>query len=149
MLADHAMTFEALAAIVLVAGAIVTWVRWLRPKIRNGVGQVVGVRDSILGRDAIVDTITGRQLAPALPGVGVRLADQERLLSETSSHLGTLSTAVAAIAESHKRLENHEERIIRLEGAVVERIVGHADSAAAWGAVEATTKAEPPKVVAE
>lgn len=136
MLADHAMTFEALAALALVLGAVVTWLRWLRPRLRNTIGQVGAVRDSILGREAVTDSITGRELAPALPGVGVRLADQER-------HLGILSEAVATIAASHVRLEDHETRIVRLEAGSVERVVARAESAHAWAAMEAATKATP------
>lgn len=128
----------ALAGATTVAVAILGWLRWLRPKLRHTLGQVGAVRDSILGREAILDSITGIELAPALPGVGVRLADQER-------HLGTLAEAVATIAADHHQIADHEGRIVRLEQAAVERVVGKAESVAAWRAMEAAAGATPPE----
>lgn len=122
----------------LAAGAvlslIVGWVKVIRPRWHRGRSQFVAARDAIVGRDAVVDTITGVERSPALPGVGVRLANQEH-------HLGVLAEAVASIASSHHKLEDHESRILALEEATVERI--RADSAAAWGAMEAATKSTP------
>jgi hypothetical protein len=123
-----------------VLGIVIGWLRWVRPRLRHLFDQIGAVRDSILGREAVTDSITGAELAPALPGVGVRLAEQEK-------HLGILSEAVATIAQSHARLEDHEGRIVALEAAAVERVVTRAESAAAWAAMEAATKATPDEVV--
>jgi hypothetical protein len=72
--------------------------------------------------------------------VGVRLA-------ATEEHLGVLAQAVATIAESHVRLEDHETRIVALEVASVERIVSRAESAAGWRAMEEAVKAQPDVVI--
>lgn len=124
--------------LVVLLAAIGSWVRWLRPRVRKIGREVTGVRDSILGREAIHDSITGKEIAPALPGVGVRLAENER-------HLSVLSDAVAKIADSHVRLEDHESRIQKLEEAAVERVVGKAESIAAYRAIEAAAQASPPE----
>ena len=122
---------------------LVGWLKWVRPRYRRGRTQFVAARDSIIGRPAVYDSITGAEREPALPGVGVRLAN-------TEEHLGTLAQAVATLAESHALLEdhtlrisNHEDRIKDLEEARVERIVGKVESAAAFRAMEAATKAQP------
>lgn len=134
ILNDWAAVFITASAVV---GVILGWLRWVRPRMRRTVHEVAAIRDSILGRDAVVDSITGTELAPALPGVGVRLA-------ETEKHLGVLAEAVATIAESHVRLEEHEVRIAALEAGAVERIVSRADSAAAWEAMRAAAESTPP-----
>lgn len=130
--------------LILAFGALCSgvagWLKWVRPRYRRGKSEVTAIRDSILGRDAVRDTITGRELSPALPGVGVRLA-------ATEQHLGTLAQAVATIAESHLRLEDHEKRLVTLEEASVERIVSRAESAAGWRAMEAAALSTPDVVV--
>jgi hypothetical protein len=115
---------------IAILAALAGWLRWVRPKLKKTAGEVVAIRDSILGRDPIVDTITGREIEPALPGIGVRMASNEK-------QLGVLANAVAQIAHSHAQLENHEDRISRLEAGAVERVVTKAESAAAWRAMEA------------
>jgi hypothetical protein len=129
-----------LLALGALLSVLVGWFRWVRPRYRRTRSEVTAIRDSILGRDAIRDSITGREIEPALPGVGVRLA-------ATEEHLGVLAQAVATIAESHVRLEDHETRISALEVASVERIVSRAESAAGWRAMEAAAKAAPDLVV--
>ena len=136
--AQNWVTF--LLALATLLGVLVGWFRLVRPRILRGRSEVTAIHDSILGRDAIVDSITGREIEPALPGVGVRLA-------ATEEHLGVLAQAVATIAESHVRLEDHEQRLTRLEEASVERIVSRAESAAGWRAMEEAIKAEPDVVV--
>jgi hypothetical protein len=132
-----------LVAVCTLLGLVVGWVRWVRPKIHNGRREVVAVRDAILGRDAIADSITGREIAPAVPGIGVRMAHQEKQME-------LLTEAVAQIANSQLRFDNlethvanHEERLKSLEDASVERVVTKVESAQAWRAMEEAIKAEP------
>ena len=125
-------------ALTVVAG----WFRWVLPRYRRWRGQFVAARDSIIGRPAELDSITGTELAPALPGVGVRLEALER-------HLGVLADAVKSLAQSHVQLEDHEDRIQKLEIASVERIVTRVDSAAGWRAMEEAVKAQPDREGAE
>lgn len=125
-----------LLALAGLLGVLVTHFRWVRPRYRRWRAQFIAARDSIIGRPAELDSITGVERVPALPGIGVRMAS-------TEEHLGVLAKAVASIAESHKQLEDHEKRITDLEAARVERIVGRAESAAAYRAMEAAVKAQP------
>lgn len=132
-------TNEAVAlalGITALLGVFVGWVRWVRPKIRNGRREVVAVRDAILGRDAIHDSITGKEIEPALPGMGVRMAHQEQQMQ-------ILTEAVAKIADSHLALENLEKRVKVLEDARMERVVSRAESANAWRAIAAAHEAGP------
>lgn len=126
-----------------VLSAVVGWLRWIRPRFHHASSQVVAVRDSILGRDPIVDSITGRIIEPALPGVGVRL---EKLEDASLTAL----EAIGKLADSHIRLNDHsirikdiEDRTSSLERGTVERIVTRSESAAAWRAVEAVANSHP------
>lgn len=104
--------------------------------------KVTAVGDAILGREAVVDTITGKEIAPALPGMGVRMAHQEQQME-------AITAAVTRLASQHEALKDHETRISRLEEAAVERVVTRAESAAAWSAVEAVAKSQPPDEIPE
>ena len=111
-----------------VLGALaVLWkaIQRARKRAKDVSGDVVAVRDSILGRPAVVDSITGKELAPALPGIGQRMDTVER--------------ALVALADQHTAIEDHETRIKALEDARVERVVTQAESAAMWHAVAKVT----------
>lgn len=123
-------------SVLTLLGLIGGYLRWVRPRVHKAARQVVAVRDSILGREAYMDSITGREIEPALPGVGVRLAAQEVQMT-------ALTTAVTKVAESQARLENHEERISALEAGAYERIANKAESVAAFQAIEAALHANP------
>lgn len=110
-------------------GFVFSWLRWVRPGWQRWKRGAIGAWDSVVGREAVVDSITGRELSPALPGVGVRL--------------DILTDAVAKIGDQHVRLEDHEDRIKRLELAAVERVVTRSESAAAWRAMEAVAQSKP------
>jgi hypothetical protein len=96
--------------------------------------KVAAVTDAILGREAVFDSITGKEIAPPLPGMGVRMAHQEQQME-------AITVAVTSLASQREALENHEGRIKALEEAAVERVVTRAESAAAWRAVEAVANA--------
>lgn len=99
-----------LIGIITILGAMVSWIRWARPKLRKMSREVTAIRDSILGRDEIRDTITNELIAPELPGIGVRVANTEELLIEVTG-------AISRLADTSDRLDDHERRISRLEGA--------------------------------
>lgn len=125
----------ALSAAGLV-GIIAGWLRWIRPRWRRAGREWQSAKDSLLGREAVVDSITGREVLPALPGVGVRLDTQER-------HLAAIEKALTTLAADSAQLANHEERIRALEVAAIERVAARAESVAAWRAVEAVAANEP------
>lgn len=130
------MTAPEVAALIVGAAAVIAalTVIWKvakrgRDKATRIVGDGVKIRDSIIGREAMVDTITGQQLAPALPGIGQRMDTVER--------------AVATLADQHRMLDDHEDRLKALEAASVERVVARAESAQAYRAMEAAINATP------
>ncbi|HRD59388.1 hypothetical protein [uncultured Nocardioides sp.] len=127
-----ALVISATTVLALVGG----WWRWLRPRYRRLRGEVVGIRDSILGREAITDSITGREIEPALPGMGVRMAGLEQAHTALEQSQARLLDAIAALTESNAIVANHEQRISALEMASVERVVMRAESAQAWRTIE-------------
>ena len=126
----------AIAAGIAALTAIWKAIKRARAATRGAIVDGVKIRDSIIGRGAVVDTITGQQLAPPLPGIGQRMDTVER--------------TVATLADQHRVLDDHEDRlkahaeaIAELKAASVERVVTRAESAAAWRAVEAVAMSTP------
>jgi hypothetical protein len=132
------------ASCVVIVGGFVAWVRWARPFARAVKTDIVSGRDALLGRDEVLDSITGKVLAPALPGMGVRMDRNETQMAAVVDAVAQIAPALTQLAESHRRLDDHETRITDnarqitdLKNAYVERIVSRADSAAAFRAIEA------------
>ncbi len=123
-------------------GVVVTWVKVLRPRWRKAHQEVVAVKTALIGRDEIRDPVTNELLSPAQEGIGVRQA-------RTESQMEILTDAVAKIADSHLRLENHEGRLKALEDAAVERVVSKVESAQMFQAMESAIKATPPPAIDE
>jgi hypothetical protein len=115
--------------------AVKAWCGW-----RLARSKVGAVTDAILGREAVVDSITGKEIAPALPGMGVRMAHQEQQMEAITLAVTRLASQQEAIVELKRGHEDHASRLARLEEAAVERVVTKAESAAAWRAIEAVTK---------
>lgn len=118
--------------LVMVAGGL----RWARPKWRQFKNDALGARDALVGREAIIDRASGREVAPAIPGIGHRMATVEQVLVTLVDNEHRLSAAEDAI--SSLRAD-----VTRLDAAYVERIVTKAESASAWRAVEAAIDATP------
>lgn len=138
----------ALTVVTLIT-ALGTWWKWGRPKLMKARQEATAMRDAILGREPIVDSITGRELAPALPGIGVRQA-------RTEDSLALLTTAVAKLADSQTRIDHIETRVDSLDADVadlkartLEKIMAHAEATQAWSAVEAVAKSTPPDPIEE
>lgn len=137
------------ATVIGIITALASWWRWGRPKVQQAKREATAMRDAILGRDPIVDSITGRKIEPALPGIGVRMAHQE-------DQMRLLTDAVSKIADSHRRLEHVEQRVDvltedveDLKRGTMERIMARAEAAQAWSAVEAAVKSTPPDQIDE
>lgn len=116
------------------AAAVLGWVKVIRPRVRRWLRDFRAALDSLIGREATVDSITGQELAPALPGIGARMAHQE-------DQMKVLTETVVLLAANGQRIENHEHRIDALERAAVERVVGKAESVAMFSAIEAVANA--------
>lgn len=141
------MTVDKIPQAVILAAAVAGALALLWKHGRNawrtyraGRAKITAVGDAILGREAVVDTITGKEIAPALPGMGVRMAHQEQQMEAITAAVTRLASQQEAIVELKRGQDEHEERLQRLEQASVERVVTKAESAAAWRAVEAVAK---------
>lgn len=120
------------AAAAVVAG----WWRWVRPWWRDLRRDFVAGRDALVGRPPVRDSITGKELAPEIPGIGARMATVEQALVTMAQNHHTLTQLQELGA-------NHEARIGKLEDAAVERVMGRAEAVAAWQAMHAAVQAEP------
>jgi hypothetical protein len=136
-----------LLALAGLLGVLITHFRWVRPRYRRWRSQFIAARDSIIGRPAELDTITGREIAPALPGVGMRLATTEEHLGKLASAVSELVHERAAREALAHRVTVVEDKVETLEAASVERVVNRVDSAHAWAAVAEAIKAQPDVVV--
>lgn len=137
-LSDTSQAVSLALGIFALLAVVAGWLRWVRPKWRSATGRIVAALDTIAGREAITDTITGRELAPPLPSIGRRMESVEGSVSR-------LVEVIESQAEQNQRLDNHESRIEQLEAQVIERIAAKAESVSAWRAVEAVAKqADPP-----
>lgn len=135
------------AFIAALAGGL----RWWTRKDENGQPRAFPRRLSnvvdravhtLIGRDAIMDPDSGKELKPAQPGIGERIGRVETTQHEISATLGSLSSVVEELAQTnakvvriHERLDGHEERIVKLEEGAAERIVSRAESAEAFRAI--------------
>lgn len=128
----------AIGALALLGRYALRGWRWQRAFSR----KATAIGDAILGRDAVVDSITGKEIAPPLPGMGVRMAHQEQQME-------AITVAVTKLASQQEYLVDHERRIKALEDSSLERIVTRAESAQAWSAVEAISKSSPPDEIDE
>lgn len=130
-------TFGVALAAVGLLSAFVGWVKWLRPRLRETKRDSIAIRDAILGRDPVVDSITGKELAPALPGIGQRMATVEQALVTFAQNQHDLEVL-------RSRVDEHDTEILALKNAAIERVITKAESVAAWQAMEAAANAEPP-----
>lgn len=119
-------------------GLFVIWIGWLkavRPMLRRWNKRWNAAGDALLGREAIYDPASGRELAPALPGIGRRMATMEDAVH-------ALTQTVAELDAVNKRLDRHEqqigantENIAVIMTAAAERIVTKAEATEMWRAI--------------
>lgn len=125
-------------------GALLGYLRWVRPRIRRGLGVWVQIRDSLIGREEQHDSITGRKTADALPGIGVRMDNVERGQVQTQKALEHIATLIESQQQQDQRLDTVERRVDALEQAAIERVAAKAENVAMWRGVEAIAKQTDP-----
>jgi cell division protein FtsB len=125
----------ALSTVALLAVAA-GWLRWIRPRVHRGVRTWVAVRDSLVGREVQTESTTGRVIAPALPGIGLRLENIETSMARVADLLESQQRQDHRLEILEHGHDNHEHRIKQLEDQCIERIAAKAESVAAWRAVE-------------
>ena len=118
-LAEIDNSAKALLSLFAIVAAFAAFFRWAAPRYRRAKSRVVATVDTIAGREAITDSITGRELAPAIPSIGERMATHE-------GRLDRMVEAVAEIARNHQRIDGLETRVDALEKAQVEGIAATA-----------------------
>lgn len=133
----------AVALVIAVVGALVAFVRWLRPRWKGFKRDVVAGRDALVGREAIVHPETGKELAPAVPGIGARMANVEQAIVSIALQQVEINDLKSSRDDLQHSRDDHHERITKLEFAAVERVVARAESAQAWRTVEEAIKAHP------
>lgn len=116
----------ALGGLLVMVGG---WLRWVRPKWRHFKNDALGARDVLVGRDAIIDRASGREVAPAIPGIGHRMA--------------TVEQALTTLVNNEHRLSALEIDVAELKAARVERLVGKVESIAAYDAIAKAHDSQP------
>lgn len=144
---DHLTVAQACGAVITVGavvGVLAAGRRWARPKLKAFVADVRKIRDSILGREPQYDSITGEERVPELPGIGVRMAHIEVRADTQDVRLDKITTALEKVADQTVAISDLQDRVTKLELAAVERVVGKAESIAAYRAIEAAHESHPP-----
>ena len=126
--------------IILIGAAgtvILAALRWVRPRIKNFTGDLRAVRDTLVGRPAMRDSITDRIIpGTALPGIGERMASQEQTVAD-------MSKSVRTLVENNQRLDDHEKRIERIEDALhIDRRLDKIESVQLLRTIETVAQAE-------
>lgn len=141
------------AGLVVIMGGLFGWLRLVRPRVHKGLSVWVAIRDSLIGRPAKHDSITGRLVQDALPSLGVRMESMERTAAETNETLKHVVELVRSQQQQDQRLAAHESalaehahRLQQLEDSTIERIANKAESAQAWKAIAAVAHQGDPMV---
>ena len=77
-----------------------------------------------------MDSITGKEISPALPGIGQRMA--------------TIETALGQLVNLHRRLDLHEERLHLLESKDHERALARTESIEMLRAMDTAMRSHTP-----
>lgn len=104
------------------------WAKVARPRVRDRWNRILGFFQAIAGRDPIVDKASGKEISPAVPPLGERLASIDDTMLR-------LVTVIESNQDAHKRIDNHELRIGTLETREEERREIRAESTEIWRAV--------------
>jgi hypothetical protein len=115
------------AACAVIAGLV----RWLGPRFKSGIKTFGDFKAAVLGREAVVHPETGKELAPAQPGLGTRVA--------------SIEVAVTELVRVHGRLNDHESRIGRLELAEQERALARTETVELLRVVDTALRTNPPE----
>jgi hypothetical protein len=147
--------FNSAAGLILTISTLVAvlggfYLRRVRPWLKEREQDRIAQRDALVGRPPVVDSITRREISPALPGIGQRMATIEDMVAELvisdrrhSSHEQHLAAHDKALATHDQEFADVDRRVKALEGAAVERVVSRAESTQAFRTIEAAIKATP------
>lgn len=120
------------ALVIAIGGAAAVLAALLhraRRAYKKGKREVTAFKVAVMGRDAIIHPETGEELAPAVPGMGTRMA--------------TIEEAVVSMADERKRVDRLEERVIVLEQKDMERALARTESIELMRTIDAAIKSTP------
>lgn len=139
----------AVGVVTLVGAGAGLWLK-ARKKWRHSWDRIIGALETIAGRPEIVDRATGRVLVPAQDGMATRITRVEDGQTAQGATLAQMAQAMQKLADGLQqqqalvgRVDDHDERIAKLELAAVERVVARAESAAAFQAIDTAIRATP------
>jgi len=142
----------AVVGLIAIVGALVGLRRWSRPKLGKFWRDLIAIRDMWLGRDAVLDSITREEISPALPSIGVQMAQTKGQLEFAIAKLHAIEHEVTnndgssvkdSVDRIEERLRTGDERFQRIEAAL--STMAEAQPAL-YSALEAIAKASPPEL---
>ncbi|RNL66234.1 hypothetical protein EFK50_01000 [Nocardioides marmoriginsengisoli] len=107
--------------------------RWGRPKWREFRKDVISVRDTLIGRDPIIDTVTKAVLTEKRPSIGELQAETDRKVEYAIGKLHVIEHEVmnndgSSLKDSVHRIEGRlasgDDRFERIEGQMDEVLTG-------------------------
>jgi len=142
------LTASQIAGAIITAGAVIGvlagFAKWGWPRWRELWRRVSAALDSVAGRDEIVDPTSGKVLATALPGIGVRMADMEDWRREQVELMKSLTEAVTKLADQAPAIADLERRVANLEAASAERVIGKVEAVKALDVIQTAMNTQPP-----
>jgi hypothetical protein len=133
---DNTQALVAIAAgLVMLAGSAWTFRAKVKPWWDGLRRDYVAGRDALVGREAVRDSITGRELSPALPGIGQRMANVETAIVAIAQQQEDIADLKHAVAVHDREIGRHGEDISELKAAVVERVVNKVEQTELWRTV--------------
>lgn len=121
----------------LAVATVAAFIKWLRPRIREVRTDARAIRDTLVGRPAVRDSITNRVVSPALPSIGDRMASQEEAVQKVAD-------AVQQLATTATRLDQHDRRLNRIEDALqIDRRLDKIEAVQLLRTIETVAQSDP------
>lgn len=112
---------DVLLAVIAVGTAVVSWFRWVRPRIRARRDEREATNEVLLGRPAVpANPITGAPAQPEKPAIGKQVADMAALLVEVHHELHPNNGSSMKDALGRAETEGRESRQVINE--ILERL---------------------------
>lgn len=127
----NSVTEVAVGISALAAAVAVVYTAWRKARMgwQAGKQDMNAFKDAILGREEILHPETGVVLAPAVPGVGARMA--------------TIEDAVVKMADTHLQVEDLRDRVSVLEKKDLERAMARTESIELMRTIDAAIRSTP------
>ena len=122
---------QGIILIGLCVATLYAFLKWARPRVSNVRDDARAIRDTLVGRPASRDSITGRPIpGTARPSIGERVED--------------LTGQVRALVENNQRLDDHEKRIERIEDALhIDRRLDKIEAVQLLRTIETAVQSDP------